>query len=135
MGKVRYWGLLFDLFLKLDASRLDDTQIWKDTTDAYVCRSIEPASTDPSVAFSRYLGKDVLLVYKGPATRHLGGTDDFPSLKGSAVFQDGYPILVATEESLIDVQQKVALSASGDDERWALKGVSGEWKGEIVMER
>lgn len=89
---------------------------------------------DPSEALSKYIGKEVLLVFKGPSIRHMCPTPAFPDLKASTVFQDGSPILVACEESLLDVQEKVALSASGA-KNWAIKGVSGEWDGELSMQR
>ncbi|CCA71324.1 hypothetical protein PIIN_05263 [Serendipita indica DSM 11827] len=117
-----------------DESRLDDIQIWSHTTDGYICESLEQGGLDPSGALSKYLERDVLLIRKGPTTRHLKPTAAFPALQGSAVFQDGYPILVASEESLVDVQTKLSLSAAGV-EGWKINGVAGEWTGELVMER
>lgn len=115
-------------------TKLDDIQIWSHTTDGYICESLEQGGLDPSGALSKYLERDVLLIRKGPTTRHLKPTAAFPALQGSAVFQDGYPILVASEESLVDVQTKLSLSAAGV-EGWKINGVAGEWTGELVMER
>ncbi|KIM33598.1 hypothetical protein M408DRAFT_61227 [Serendipita vermifera MAFF 305830] len=114
--------------------RLEDVQIWSSTTDAHVAPALEGSSSeDPSLALSRYLDRDVLLVYKGRTTRYF--TNDKMNLKGPTAFQDGYPILIATEESLRDVETKVDLSASGA-EGWAIPGVvNGGWNGDIAMER
>lgn len=116
-------------------TRFTDVQIWSHVTDAYIVQALPGSgSLDPSAAFSKYLDRDVLLVYKGPTPRVVGPLPTFPDLKSSANFQDGWPILVATEESLVDVQKKVDLSASGVT-GWSIKGVQGTWSGELVMER
>ena len=132
-GQGTFMGLVLQNLFPT-RSRLQDVQIWKSTTDAHICTPLEGTSSlDPSLAFSKYLGRDVLLVYKGRTTRYF--TSEPLNLKGPTAFQDGYPILVATEESLRDVQAKVELSASGA-EGWGMPGVvDGGWNGEIVMER
>jgi uncharacterized protein len=120
--------------LLLEWPRIEDVEIWSNITDAHVCPALdESGSLDPSDAISQYMGRDVLLVYKGLTTRYF--TYESKSLKGPTAFQDGYPILIATEESLRDVQSKVELSANGV-EGWAIKGVvDGGWSGELAMER
>ncbi|KAG8783948.1 hypothetical protein FRC15_004250 [Serendipita sp. 397] len=117
-----------------DWKRIEDVQIWSHTTDGYICQSVDKNGIDPSTALSKYLGKDVFLMFKGPTTRHVGPPAAFPHFQSAAVFQDGYALLIASEESLVDVQQKVNLSANGV-EGWSINGVAGVWEGEIVMER
>lgn len=76
--------------------------------DGYLVQSIfEDHHPTPSESFSEFLGKQVLLVMKGPQPRPLNGTESHPELQGTAAFQDGYPILVASEDSLADLQVRL----------------------------
>jgi uncharacterized protein len=120
--------------LLLEWPRIENVEIGRNITDAHVCPPLDGSgSLDPSVALSQYIERDVLLVYKGLTTRYF--TYESKSLKGPTAFQDVYPILITTEESLQDVQSKVELSANGV-EGWAIKGVvDGGWSGELAMER
>ena len=90
----------------------------------------------PSELLSEYLGKPVLLVLKGPVTRRVEATDAYPNLEGQAVFQDGFPLFVATMESLEDLQSKVVKSAQGD-EKWRVGRLDHEvWREKkLNMER
>ncbi|KAG8796190.1 hypothetical protein FRC17_008023, partial [Serendipita sp. 399] len=117
-----------------DWKRLEDVQIWSHTTDGYICQSVDGKGADPSASLSKYLEREVFLIFKGPNIRYVKPTSTFPNLQAAAVFQDGYPLLIASEESLADVQHKIELSAQGV-EGWSINGVAGEWEGQIVMER
>jgi uncharacterized protein YcbX len=78
---------------------------------------------------SRFLKRDVYLVRKGPRPRPCAPTLDFPNLEATFHYQDGYPLLVCSEESLRAVQERtrVQVGVQGVDERWK--------KDELVMER
>lgn len=75
---------------------------------------------------------------KGPIRRAVEATPAFPQLEARAQFQDGYPLFIASEESLKDLQGYVSVSASGKDEKWRVGKIDKEaWKdGErLKMER
>ena len=117
--------------------RIHNIKIWSNTTDGYICRSLGDDGPSPSTVLSQYLGRAVHLILKGPTIRPLKPTTQFPVLQGSAVFQDGYPLLVTSVESLAEVQNKVTATAMGKS-GWEIKGVNEneKWKqGEITMER
>jgi uncharacterized protein len=63
-------------------------------------------------------------------------TNTHPTIPGEVLFQDGYPLLVATEESLAVVQERVKRCANGE-EGWKTGKVDEEkWKtAPLVMER
>ncbi|CAE7208239.1 unnamed protein product [Rhizoctonia solani] len=116
---------------------ISDIEIWHDKgLDAYIAEAASPDSTaSPSAILSSYLGRDVLLVLKGPEHRAARPTSTHPDLDVGYRFQDGFPLLVATTESLAAVQEKVRLSAAGEDE-WKVGGITKQWKtDELVMER
>ena len=103
--------------------------------DGYICQALDPASPSPSEVLTEYFGRPVHLVMKGPRRRACNPTQTFPDLVASSIFQDGFPLLVASDESV----QKV-----GDEiNRWANGEVEGEniamddlWKTNVVpMER
>lgn len=99
---------------------LTDVGFWSGSrVDGYVVESSSPTPADPpSELVSRFLGTPVLLIMKGPVRRAVEATPVFPQLEGRAYFQDGFPLFLATEESLKDLQGFVTVSASGKDERW-----------------
>ncbi|KAF8727515.1 ARM repeat-containing protein, partial [Rhizoctonia solani] len=112
-------------------------EIWASMgLDAYVVESYPPDSTSsPSALFSSYLGREVLLVLKGPTYRPVIPTLTHPDLDVGVRFQDGFPLLVATTESLVAVQEKIRLSAAGT-EGWKVGGITPQWQtDELVMER
>jgi uncharacterized protein len=79
--------------------------------------------------FSRFLGKDVQFVMKGRKDRKCDPSFAFPDLKATLELQDGYPLLVATEESLKETVDAVRGMVGQ-------KGVSEEWKEkELPMRR
>ncbi|EJD54334.1 hypothetical protein AURDEDRAFT_79208 [Auricularia subglabra TFB-10046 SS5] len=95
-----------------------------DNLDGYVCQS-QRGHPDASVQLSRFLGLRCALVLKGPRRRAVDSTSRFPSLhdETSVLFHDGYPLLVAGEESLEEVERRtwdIAKSDSSDrvDARW-----------------
>ncbi|KZS93039.1 hypothetical protein SISNIDRAFT_466407 [Sistotremastrum niveocremeum HHB9708] len=129
---------------------LDAVTIWKDVTDAYICESLKPGATatfwsrtrnlfypnsspqSPSSILSQYFGFSVHLIYKGPTPRKVQATTthaDLPSFS-TAVFQDGYPLLVASTESLSAVQTQLRTLAMQDnspfDVQWRDKPIPME---------
>ncbi|CAE6488842.1 unnamed protein product [Rhizoctonia solani] len=116
---------------------ISDVEIWRDTgLNAHVAESASPDSTaSPSAILSSYLGRDVLLVLKGPKYRSARPTSTHPDLDVGFRFQDGFPLLIATTESLAAVQEKVRRSADGEEE-WKVGGITSQWQtDELVMER
>ncbi|KAJ1302684.1 hypothetical protein OPQ81_003000 [Rhizoctonia solani] len=116
---------------------ISDVEIWHDTgLNGYVAESSSPDSTtSPSAVLSCYLGRDVLLVLKGPSRRIAHPTSTHPDLDVGYRFQDGFPLLIATTESLAAVQEKVRLSAAGVEE-WKVGGITSQWQtDELAMER
>lgn len=111
--------------------RLDAVILWptEDPVDGYIGQSIagSPADTPTSV-LSKYFGKPVHLIYKGPRARPIETTTDFPELKATTWYQDGYPILVLSEESMDDVNKETK-------QRIGLQGISEAWKEDTVAIR
>ncbi|KAG8736266.1 hypothetical protein FRC11_002742, partial [Ceratobasidium sp. 423] len=103
--------------------------------EGYVVESSSPGSTvSPSALLSSYLGRDVLLLLKGSNRRPAIPTVTHPDLDVEVRFQDGYPLLIATTESLASVQDKIRLSAGGA-EGWQVGGISSQWQtDEFLME-
>lgn len=117
---------------------LPDIEIWEDRgLNAYVAQSsaLDDPSESPSALLSSYLGRQVLLLLKGPKRRMVVPTSTHPNLEADVRFQDGYPLLLVTTESLAAVQEKVRLSASGV-EGWKVGGITSRWQTEeLVIER
>lgn len=112
-------------------SRFQDIKLWgRDDIDGYICQAIGIDEHDhPAKILSQYLGRDVLLVMKGPKPRPCPPTTAFPDLKATSLYQDGYPLLVASEESLISVQERLRQEVGK-------QGVADRWADEdLVMER
>jgi uncharacterized protein YcbX len=100
-----------------------------------VAQSLSSTDASPSELLSSYFGRDVLLVLKGPKRRLAIPTLSHPELAADVRFQDGFPLLLATTESLAAVQEKVRLSASGM-EGWKVGGITPRWQTEeLVIER
>lgn len=118
-------------FSKLRPHRIQDIELWeRDDLDGYICQAIGIDEHDyPAKILSRYLGRDVLLVMKGPKPRPCSPTSAFPDLKATSMYQDGYPILLASEESLLSVQEKLRKEVGN-------QGVADRWsEDDLVMER
>lgn len=106
--------------------------------DGYVVESQSSSvpQQSPSDLISQFLGVPVLLVQKGPIRRAVQATPVFPSLDGEAQFQDGYPLFVASEESLADLRRYVRRAAAvmegevnEDEVHWRVGKLDGKkWK-------
>jgi hypothetical protein len=70
----------------------------------------------------------VYLIYKGPRARPIVATAEFPELKATAVYQDGYPLLLLSEESMGDVNKEIK-------DRVGTQGISETWKEDDVVIR
>lgn len=82
---------------------LSQVKIWDVLTDGYV---YGPGVNE---RFSRFLDRDVALVYKGPTPRVLQGNGD-PRLLGRAQstnFPDVHPILIASEASIAELNSRL----------------------------
>lgn len=100
--------------------------------DGYIVKPLSPGLPDPNLVLSKYFGQLVHLIMKGPKRRACDPTLSFPDLNTSAVYQDGFPLLVASEESLEHVRKVI--------NNYARQGVIGSmdssWEtGQIEMER
>ena len=105
----------------------------------YVCTSLNSGlgARTPSAILSQYFGQPVHLVMKGPRVRPCPPTHAFPALKASAVFQDGYPFLVASEESLEEVGRVIGAYATSENPEAQIGHLDRErWRtGDIKIER
>lgn len=82
-----------------------------------------------SSILSDYVGFPVHLVVKGPRVRHCPPTLRFPKLEVPSYFQDGYPALLISEESVGAVQERIK-------DMVGVQGVSEKWiKEELEIER
>lgn len=101
--------------------------LWSVPVDGYICQSIN-GTPSPSDVLSKYLGRKVHLVYKGPQPRAVDKTYEFPDLKATAKYQDGYPLMVFSEENVlaVDEQTRPLVGKQGVDPRWEDERVSVE---------
>lgn len=111
---------------------LADVKLWgREDIDGHICRTVNDngGGDIPSRTLSEYFRREVLLVAKGQKARPCRPTFEFPTLKATAKYQDGYPLLIANEESLVSVQKRIRLEV-------ARQCVSDRWEEEdLVMER
>ncbi|KAI0321378.1 MOSC N-terminal beta barrel domain-containing protein [Amylostereum chailletii] len=79
---------------------LDDcsVHIWDDL-DGYVTEALGPEPTLCSDILTKFFGKPVHLLYKGPRNRAAPPTWSFPKLSATVAFQDAYPLMMSSEES------------------------------------
>lgn len=110
--------------------------------DGYICQSsgVGASPDAPSASLSKFLGLSVHLVIKGPNPRYCQPTHAFPTLpilsstddpaedEAKLVFQDGYPLLVASEESLKAVSTTTNVFAAARTSEGAIKGLTEKWK-------
>ncbi|KAL5494819.1 hypothetical protein ACEPAI_281 [Sanghuangporus weigelae] len=111
--------------------KVEDVELWgRNDIDGYICQPVDAEDHDaPTRMLSQYFGKDVLLVFKGPRPRPAPPTHDFPDLKATTLYQDGYPLLVTSEESLKDVESHLRGEVGN-------QGVADRWSSDnLVMER
>lgn len=97
--------------------------MWGSSIDSHVCEAVPLSSGPsklPSAILSSYFGKPVHLVFKGRRPRDCAPTAAFPELKATAVYQDGYPLLVLSEESMnvLEDELRNQVGKQGVDERW-----------------
>jgi len=90
--------------------------------DGYICQALPApsASQTASSIMSKYFDRPVHLVYKGPRARICEPTFDFPNLNASLRYQDGYPLLLLSEESVETAEEEVRkyVGTQGVEERW-----------------
>ncbi|KAI8980592.1 hypothetical protein BD414DRAFT_101261 [Trametes punicea] len=109
--------------------------------DGYVVSSTldgpSSGSRTPSEILSAYFGRAVHLVMKGPRARECPPTHAFPDLRETAKFQDGYPFLIVSEESLGEVRRVVSAFAQDESAEARIGGIDRErWKdGGVEIER
>lgn len=103
----------------LNLPRLTDIILWSVPVDGYICQSVN-GKPSPSDILSKYLGREVHLAYKGPRPRSVDKTYDFPQLNATAKYQDGYPLMVFSEENVKAVDEKIKplVGTQGIDRRW-----------------
>ncbi|TBU42536.1 hypothetical protein BD309DRAFT_1019928 [Dichomitus squalens] len=102
----------------------------------YVCSSLD-CGRSPSDILSQYFEQPVHLMMKGPRVRECPTTLAYPDLKASAMFQDGYPFLVASEESLQEVGRVISAYATHESPEAQIGQLDRErWRdGDIKIER
>jgi len=99
--------------------------------DGYICEAQPPpsASQTASSILSKYFERPVHLVFKGPRTRACEPTLDFPNLDASLHYQDGYPVMILSEESVEAAEKEVRKYVG-------VQGIEDKWKDdELVIER
>lgn len=106
------------------------------TIDGYICQAIDPTSPSPSEVLSKYFGRPVHLVMKGPKRRACDTTLTFPDLVASALFQDGFPLLIASDESTENVGDVINQWAGGGVDGQSIAGMDDVWRtSRIPIER
>lgn len=99
---------------------VDDVELWNQKDiQGYICET--SAGRSPSTILSEYIGYPVHLVVKGPRVRNCPPTLRFPKLDVPSYFQDGYPLLLVSEESVGAVQEQIKdmVGTQGVSEKWA----------------
>lgn len=94
--------------------------LWgKNDVEGYVCET--SIGRSPSEILSQYMGLPVHLAVKGPRLRICPPTARFPNLDAPSYFQDGYPIMLLSEESVAAVQERIRgmVGVQGVDEKWS----------------
>lgn len=104
--------------------RLDDLAVHTHKNiDGFICEAASTLSGDqtPSSILSKYFGYSVHLVYKGPRPRICDPTHDFPGLDASIWYQDGYPLLLLSEESVkaAELETRKYVGVQGVEASWA----------------
>jgi hypothetical protein len=97
-----------------------DVELWEQKdVQGYICETTSGRS--PSMILSEYIGYPVHLVAKGPRVRNCQPTLRFPKLDAPSYFQDGYPVLLVSEESVAAVQERIRdmVGTQGIDDTWA----------------
>ncbi|THV06478.1 hypothetical protein K435DRAFT_743533 [Dendrothele bispora CBS 962.96] len=103
---------------------IDAIKLWNSSVDGYICETLPSMPTasgrSPSSILSEYLEAPVQLVYKGGRPRPCDETSSFPELKATTDYQDGYPLLVLSEENVEAVEKELRghVGTQGIEERW-----------------
>ncbi|KAF9257079.1 hypothetical protein L218DRAFT_910811 [Marasmius fiardii PR-910] len=105
---------------------LDDVDLMgRLAIDGYICQETSDGSEayDPktvSETLSAYFGRPVHLVLKGNSPRPCLPSTNFPDFISTALYQDMYPLLFLSEESMAEVDREVQsrVGTSQIDERW-----------------
>jgi len=109
---------------------MDDVKLWA-SKDIQAHIVSGPASE----ILSRFLERKVQLVFKGRRERFCAPTLAYPKLQASTAFQDGYPLLVASEESRQALEEGIRNCAYAEDVEVS-KGVEEKWRhDDLKMER
>lgn len=107
---------------------INGIRFFGDKLDGHIVTPLHDASGSPTESLSRYFNKQVYLVYKGPEDRYVEPTHEFPNLKATCKYQDGYPILVLSQESVSLVEKEI-------QSRIGEQGVEENWKEDKVHHR
>jgi hypothetical protein len=88
--------------------------------DGYICQHLIGGSTTPSDIMSKYIGKPVYLIYKGPTPRAAEPSHEFPDLKAFSNYQDLYPMMMLSEENLaaVEGEARPLVGMQGVSEKW-----------------
>ncbi|EGO05379.1 hypothetical protein SERLA73DRAFT_101193 [Serpula lacrymans var. lacrymans S7.3] len=106
---------------------VSNVELWgRNDIDGYICESLSGRS--PSDILSAYVGYPVLLVMKGPRPRLCAPTLRYPKLGAPTAYQDGFPLLVVSEESIMALQTRVRdmVGVQGVDEKWSQEKIDVE---------
>ncbi|KAG1814002.1 uncharacterized protein BJ212DRAFT_1365027 [Suillus subaureus] len=104
-----------------------DISLWgKNDIEGYVCQT--NIGRSPSEILSEYMGLPVHLAMKGSRPRICSPTERFPDLDAPSYFQDGYPLMLMSEESVAAVQGLVRgmVGMQGIEERWSSENLQIE---------
>ncbi|KAK2461527.1 hypothetical protein APHAL10511_005990 [Amanita phalloides] len=89
--------------------------------DGYICQSLDAAHADsPTSTLSKYFGKPVQLMFKGPRPRPVSTPAAFPDLTGTAIYHDEYPLLLLSEEGMDEIDEKARgyVGMQGVEDNW-----------------
>jgi uncharacterized protein len=83
---------------------LEQVRVWSDDTDGYMY------GPEVNEVFTRFLGRDVRLVYKGPKDRILrkNGAPHVLGRVQSTFFADGFPLLIASTPSIAELNSRLS---------------------------
>ncbi|KAG2070933.1 hypothetical protein BDR04DRAFT_1099163 [Suillus decipiens] len=97
-----------------------DISLWgKDDIEGYVCQT--NVGRSPSEILSQYMELPVHLAMKGLRPRICPPTLRFPDLDAPSYFQDGYPLMLLSEESVAAMQDRTRgmVGMQGIAEKWS----------------
>ncbi|KAG7099956.1 hypothetical protein E1B28_001749 [Marasmius oreades] len=120
-GLLKNWGILHDADLM---GRL--------AIDGYICQEMPDAEKDTSntvsETFSAYFRRPVHLVQKGSSPRPCLPSTNYPDFNATALYQDMYPLLILSEESMAEVDREVRsrVGTQQIDECWKTDKVAIE---------